>query len=242
MDRYALITGGARGIGASITRQLASQGYCVLINYKSSRHLAEELKEEIELGGGRAELLPFDVSNVEEVDNALERWEESHPDGYISVLVNNAGIRNDTLMVFMNNEQWDDVISANLDGPFFVTRRLLKKMMTKRWGRIVNISSLSGLKGLPGQANYSASKAALIGLTKSLAQEVAPRKVTVNAVAPGFIDSDMTASLPKEELVKMVPAGRFGKPEEVAALVGFLVSDSAAYITGQVISINGGLF
>ena len=242
MTKYALITGGARGIGASISRELASMGYCVLINYKSSQQRAEELKKEIEENGGSAELLPFDVSNVEEVDNAIERWEDSHPTEYISVLVNNAGIRNDTLMVFMNNEQWDDVISANLNGPFYVTRRLLKRMMTKRWGRIVNMSSLSGLKGLPGQVNYSASKAALIGLTKSLAQEVAPRKVTVNAVAPGFIDSDMTAALPKDELVKMVPAGRFGKPEEVAALVAFLVSDSAAYITGQVISINGGLF
>ena len=242
MTKYALITGGARGIGASISRELASRGYFVLINFKSSLQAAEKLKQEIEEKGGKAGLLQFDVSDVGQVDSALEQWEESHPNEYISVLVNNAGIRNDTLMVFMNDGQWSDVISANLNGPFYVTRRLLKRMMTKRWGRIVNMSSLSGLKGLPGQVNYSASKAALIGLTKSLAQEVAPRKVTVNAVAPGFIDTDMTAALPKEELVRMVPAGRFGRPEEVASLVSFLVSDEAAYITGQVISINGGLF
>lgn len=242
MVKYALVTGGSRGIGASISRELAKNGYRVIINYKSSQQAAEQLKKEIELEGGYAELLPFDVSKVEQVDNAVELWEQNHPEDYISVLVNNAGIRKDSLMVFMNNEQWEDVISSNLYGPFYVTRRLLKKMLTKRWGRIVNISSLSGLKGLPGQANYSSSKAALIGMTKSLAQEVAPRKVTVNAVAPGFIETEMTDSLPKDDLVKMVPAGRFGKPEEVASLVSYLVSDKSAYITGQVISVNGGLY
>lgn len=242
MAKYALVTGGGRGIGAAVVRRLASLGYGVIINYRSSQSAAEQLQKEISESGGIAELLKFDVSDVAQIDSAIEKWEDSHPGDYIAVLVNNAGIRQDNLMVFMTNEQWDEVITSNLYGPFYVTRRVLKKMLTKRWGRIINISSLSGLKGLPGQTNYSASKAALVGVTKSLAQEVAPRKVTVNAVAPGFIATDMTDALPKDELVKMVPAGRFGTPEEVASLVGFLASDEAAYINGEVISINGGLY
>jgi len=156
--------------------------------------------------------------------------------------VNNAGIRDDSLMIFMQNEQWERVVNTSLNGFFYVTRRLLKNMVTRRGGRIVNITSLSGLKGLPGQVNYSSAKAALIGATKALAQEVAARRVTVNAVAPGFIATDMTADLNQDELKKMIPAGRFGKPEEVAAVVDFLVSDEAAYITGQVIQVNGGLY
>lgn len=168
-------------------------------------------------------------------------WENSHPNDYIAVLVNNAGIRRDNLMVFMQNSEWHNVIDTTLNGFFYTTRRVLKGMMTKRFGRIINITSLSGLKGMPGQCNYSAAKAALIGATKALAQEVAPRKVTVNAVAPGFIESDMTKELPKEELAKMVPMKRFGKPEEVASLVGFLAGEESSYITGEVISINGGL-
>lgn len=242
MERYALVTGGGRGIGAAVCRQLASQGYTVIINYNRSVEAAEKLRGEIEASGGKAELLQFDVSSAAQVDAAMESWENSHPSDYISVLVNNAGVRMDTLMVFMTNEQWDKVLSTNLCGAFYVTRRLLKKMLTKRWGRIVSISSLSGLKGLPGQANYSASKAALIGMTKALAQEAAVRKVTVNAVAPGFIETDMTESVSREENLKFIPAGRFGKPEEVASLVGFLASDAASYITGEVISVNGGLY
>lgn len=242
MSRFALVTGGGRGIGAAVCLALARKGYGVIINYRSSREAAEKVKADIEAEGGVAELLPFDVADPVQVDAALEGWEDSHPGDYIAVLVNNAGIRKDTLMVFMSNEQWNDVLSANLHGAFHVTRRVLKKMLTKRWGRIVNISSLSGIKGLPGQTNYSASKAALIGVTKSLAQEVAARKVTVNAVAPGFISTDMTEALPQDEYVKMIPAGRFGKPEEVASLVAFLASDESAYITGEVISINGGLY
>ena len=242
MAKYALVTGGGRGIGAAVSKRLASQGYGVIINYRSSQTAAEKLQAEIAEAGGVADLMKFDVSDVAQVDAAIEAWEDSHPGDYIAVLVNNAGIRQDNLMVFMTNEQWEDVISSNLFGPFYVTRRVLKKMLTKRWGRIINVSSLSGLKGLPGQTNYSASKAALIGITKSLSQEVAARKVTVNAIAPGFIETDMTGALPKDELVKMVPAGRFGKPEEVASLVGFLASEEAAYITGEVISINGGLY
>lgn len=242
MGKYALVTGGGRGIGAAVCRQLASQGYSVIINYKSSRESAEKLMLEIQESGGAAELLPFDVSSPESIDSAIESWEDAHPSDYIAVLVNNAGIREDTLMVFMNNEQWDKVLSTNLGSAFYTTRRVLKRMLTKRWGRIVNVSSLSGLKGLPGQVNYSSSKAALIGMTKALAQETAVRKVTVNAVAPGFIQTDMTQSFNEEEYTKLIPAGRFGKPEEVASLVGYLASEQASYITGQVISVNGGLY
>jgi 3-oxoacyl-[acyl-carrier protein] reductase len=177
------------------------------------------------------------------VEEALGGWEEQHPDDYIAYLVNNAGIRRDGVMFMMPDDDWHSVIDTTLDGFFYVTRRLLPKMMARRHGgRIVNMASLSGLKGMPGQTNYSAAKAAIIGATKALAQEIAPRGVTVNAVAPGFIETDMTKGLPVDELKKMVPAGRFGKPEEVAALVAFLVSDEAAYITGEVISINGGLY
>jgi len=196
----------------------------------------------IEEKGGTAELLPFDVGCVESVDSALNGWSEKHPDDYIAILVNNAGIRQDTLMIFMQNQQWNDVINTNLNGFFYVTRRLLKDMLTKRSGRIINIVSLSGQKGLPGQTNYSAAKAAVIGATKALAQEVAPRKITVNAVAPGFIVTDMVKDLDENTMKTMIPAGRFGQPEEVAALVGFLASEQASYITGQAISINGGLF
>ncbi len=242
MSKYALVTGGGKGIGAAICRQLAKQGYNVIINYRSSKTAAEQLQKEIEELGVAADLLPFDVSVPEQVDEAIESWEAGHPDDYIAVLVNNAGIRLDTLMIFMDNSQWNDVLSTNLFSAFYVTRRILKKMLTKRWGRIINVSSLSGIKGLPGQANYSASKAGLIGMTKALAQEVAVRKVTVNAVAPGFIATDMTGEINQDDYLKMIPAGRFGSPEEVASLVGFLASESSSYITGEVISINGGLY
>ena len=242
MKKNALITGGSRGIGAAIARQLAADGYHVIINYRSNSDAAEQTLQAIVDAGGDGELLPFDVTEEQAVDVALEQWEERHPDEYISVLVNNAGVRSDNLMVFMETEQWDRVIGASLNGFFFVTRRLLKNMMTHRDGRIVNIASLSGLKGLPGQSNYSAAKAAMIGAMKALAQEVAPRKVTVNAVAPGFIHSDMTKDLNEAELKKTVPMNRFGEPQEVADLVSFLVSPKASYITGQTISINGGLY
>jgi len=240
--RYALVTGGSRGIGRAISLKLSAMGYPVIINYASNKEAALETKQLIEDKGGIAELLPFDVSLVEEVDKALNGWAEKHPGDYIAILINNAGIRQDTMMVFMQNQQWNDVINTNLNGVFYVTRRLLKDMLTKRYGRIINVVSLSGLKGLPGQTNYSAAKAAVIGATKALAQEVGVRKVTVNAVAPGFITTDMTKDLSEENLKAMIPAGRFGKPEEVAALVGFLASEDAAYITGEVISINGGLY
>jgi 3-oxoacyl-[acyl-carrier protein] reductase len=241
--KYTLVTGGSRGLGRAICIQLALNGDPVIVNYLSNREAAEETCRLVEAQGGLAELLAFDVSNKQEVEKALDAWEQKHPDDYISILVNNAGIRDDNVLFMMSDEQWHRVINTTLDGFFYLTRRVLKHMMPrKRGGRIINIASLSGLKGMPGQTNYSAAKAALIGATKALAQEVASRQVTVNAVAPGFIETDMTNDLPKDELKKMVPAGRFGKPDEVAALVNFLASPVAAYITGEVININGGLY
>ena len=239
---YALVTGGSRGIGRAIAIRLAADGFAVIINYVSNLKAAEETLAEITAAGGTAELLRFDVSKPEEIEAALEAWETAHPDDTVTVLVNNAGIRRDNVLIFMQNDEWHSVVDTSLNGFFYTTRRLLKGMLSKRSGRIINISSLSGLKGLPGQANYSAAKAALIGATKALAQEVAPRKVTVNAICPGFIESDMTAGLDVNELKKLVPMRRFGTADEVAALAAFLASDQAAYITGQAISINGGLY
>lgn len=240
--KYALVTGGSRGIGRAICTALAAKGYPVIINYASNEAAANETKALIEANGGTAELLSFDVSDEVSVDKALEGWADNHPDDYVGILVNNAGIRQDAMMIFMQNAQWRNVLDTSVNGFFFITRRVLKDMLIKRDGRIVNIVSLSGLKGMPGQTNYSAAKAAVIGATKALAQEVAPRKVTVNAIAPGFIMTDMTKDLDEAELKKNIPLGRFGKPEEVASLVSFLTSDEAAYITGEVISINGGVF
>lgn len=241
--KYALVTGASRGIGKAVAMKLATMGYPVIVNYLSNTEAAKETARGIVEQGGMAELLPFDTSNPEAINTAIDAWEEAHPDDYISILVNNAGLRRDNVMFMMPDEDWHQVLDTNLNGFFYVTRRLLKHMMPrKRGGRIINMASLSGLKGMPGQTNYSAAKGALIGATKALAQEVAPRGVTVNAVAPGFIETDMTKDLPQDELNKMVPAGRFGKPEEVAALVGFLASEDAAYITGEVININGGLY
>lgn len=238
---YALVTGASRGIGRAIAERLARDGYTVLINYQSNTSAAEAAKEAIEASGGKAELLPFDVSDGKAIETALMSWEEAHPGEHISVLVNNAGIRRDGLMVFMSEEDWHDVLRTTTEGFYYITHHLIGGMIRARKGRIVNITSISGVTGLPGQANYSAAKAALIGATKALSKEVAARKVTVNAVAPGFIATDMTADLDEAELKKTIPAGRFGQPEEVAALVGFLCSDEAAYITGQVINIAGGM-
>lgn len=240
--KYALVTGGSRGIGRAIAIELAEQGHPVIINYMTNHDKAEEVRKIIEDKGGIVELLPFDVSDSQAVEQALSQWQQCHPDDYISVLVNNAGIRLDAIMVFMNDDQWNNVINTNLNGFFYATRHLVKYMMTKRYGRIINVVSLSGIKGLPGQTNYSAAKAAVIGATKALAQEVASRKVTVNAVAPGFIATDMTKDLDEASLKALIPAGRFGKPEEVASVVSFLASEKASYITGEVISVNGGLY
>ncbi|MCR4810999.1 MAG: 3-oxoacyl-ACP reductase FabG [Bacteroidales bacterium] len=238
---YALVTGASRGLGRAIAERLAKDGYPVIVNYNNSEKAAQEVVDGIVAAGGKAELMKLDVADSSKVDVALDAWMEAHPEDYISVLVNNAGIRQDNLLVFMQDEQWQSVVSTTLGGFFYLTRRIVKSMMTHRNGRIVNISSVSGVKGMPGQCNYSAAKAGLIGASKALALEVASRKVTVNVVAPGFIATDMTAELDQEMIKKMVPLGRIGKPEEVASLVSFLASKEAAYITGQVVSINGGI-
>ncbi|MBQ3579985.1 MAG: 3-oxoacyl-ACP reductase FabG [Bacteroidales bacterium] len=238
---YALITGASRGLGKAIAERLAKEGYAVIVNYNNSEKAAIETVENIEAAGGKAELMKLDVKEGSQVDAAIEAWEAAHPEDYIAVLVNNAGVREDSLLVFMQDEQWDKVMETTLGGFFYLTRRVVKNMMTHRNGRIVNISSVSGLTGMQGQCNYAAAKAGLIGASKALALEVAPRKVTVNVVAPGFIATDMTSELDQDMIKKTVPLGRIGKPEEVAALVAFLASKEAAYITGQVISINGGV-
>ncbi len=240
--KYALVTGGSRGIGRAVCLRLAAMGLPVIINYVSNDAAAQETQADILAQGGSAELLKADVARPEAIESALEEWEAAHPDDFIGVLVNNAGIRRDNLMVFMQDADWHSVMDTTLNGFFYTTRRLLKNMMTHREGRIVNIASLSGQKGVPGQVNYSAAKGALIAATKALAQELAPRKITVNAVAPGFIESDMTADLDEQKLKALVPMRRFGRAEEVAALVAFLVGSDAAYITGEVVSINGGMY
>ncbi len=240
--QYALVTGGSRGIGRAVCLKLAEMGYTVLINYNTNTAAAKQTKSLIEATGGKAELMAFDVADGEAADSVLTAWQENHPDDYIGVLVNNAGIRRDNTLVFMQNEEWHSVMDTTMNSFFYITRRVIKDMLIKRWGRVINIASLSGIKGMAGQTNYSAAKAALIGASKALALEAAPRKVTVNVVAPGFIDSDMTKDLPKDELKKLVPLGRFGSADEVADLVAFLASDKAAYITGEVISINGGIY
>lgn len=240
--KYALVTGGSRGIGRAICLKLASMGYNVIINYNSSPGEAQKTLDMIKEQGQNGELLKFNVTNEEEVKTALTNWQASHEGEYIEVLINNAGIRKDNLMIWMPKEDWNDVLNIGLDGFFNVTQGLLQNMLVKKYGRIINVVSLSGIKGMKGQVNYSAAKGGLIAATKSLALEVAPKKVTVNAIAPGFIHSDMTKDLDEKELKAMIPAGRFGTAEEVAALVGFLVSPEASYITGEVISINGGLY
>lgn len=240
--RYALVTGGSRGIGRAICLRLAREGYSIIINYRSDSNAGAQVKAAIEAEGGKAELLPFDVCDSESVAEALTMWQNSHSGEYISVLINNAGIRQDNILSLMNNKQWHDVVNTTLTGFYNTTSLLVQKMMRKRSGRIINIASVSGMMGLPGQSNYSAAKAGLIGATKALAKELAPRGITVNAVAPGFIETDMTSDLDRTDIEKSIPAGRFGTPDEVAALVAFLVGNDASYITGQCISINGGLY
>lgn len=240
--KVALVTGGGRGIGRAVSLQLAKMGYYIIVNYCSNKAAAEQTLAAINEWGQQGEILGFDISDKDAVAAALSGWQNAHPDEYIEVLVNNAGIRRDNLMIWMEEEDWTRVLQTNLHSFYYVTRPLLQPMILKRFGRIINIASLSGLKGLPGQANYSAAKGGLIAATKALAQEVARKNITVNAVAPGFIASDMTAGLDEAALKKEIPAGRFGRPEEVAAVVAFLASREASYVTGECISINGGIY
>lgn len=242
MKRYALVTGGSRGIGRCVCVRLARMGYDVLVNYVSNDAQAQKTVEMIEEAGGHAEVLKFDVSDAVQTVNAVAAWQEAHKGEYIEVLVNNAGIRKDNLLLWMEKSEWDRVLDISLDGFFNATKAVIYPMLTHKKGRIVNMASVSGLKGLPGQCNYSASKGGIIAATKALAQEVGRKGVTVNAVAPGFIKTDMVEGLDEKELRKTIPLNRFGEPEEVAELVAFLVSDNAAYITGECISINGGLY
>lgn len=240
--KCALVTGGSRGIGRAICYKMAQMGYHVLVNYKSRADEAEKTLNQIIENGGSGELLKFDLADKTDIRKTVEGWIEANSGKYIEVLVNNAGIKDDMLMMWMKDEQWENVIKTSLDGFFHVTRLVLSDMLVRKYGRIVNVVSLSGLKGLPGQVNYSAAKAGVIGATKALAQEVGRRGITVNAVAPGFIKTDMTEGLDEKELGSMIPVRRFGTSEEVAHAVGFLASSEASYITGEVLSVNGGLY
>ena len=239
MSKYALVTGGSRGIGRAICVKLAQEGYQVIINYASNE---AEAQKTLEITGDNGEILRFDVSNAEQTRTALSDWQSRHPEDYIEVVVNNAGIRRDNVMALMPEDDWHRVLDITLSGFYNVTQPLLPAMQLHKFGRIVNMASVSGLKGLPGQTNYSAATGGLIAATRALAQEVARRGITVNAVAPGFIKTDMTEGLDEAALKKTIPANRFGTPEEVADLVAFLVSPNAGYITGNVVSINGGLY
>ena len=240
--KFALVTGGSRGIGRAVCIKLAEMGYNVLINYKSNEEEANNTLALVKEKGVDGEIIQFDVSDKAAIISKLGDWMEANTDKVIEVLVNNAGIRDDGLMMWMKDEQWSNVIDTSLNGFFYVTRIVVNSMLMKKYGRIITIVSLSGLKGLPGQTNYSAAKAGVIGATKALAQEIGRKGITVNAVAPGFIKTDMTEGLNEAELKNMVPLKRFGTPEEVAHTVGFLATEGAAYITGEVISVNGGLY
>lgn len=241
--KYALVTGGSRGIGRAICVQLAKDlDYTLLINYNSNKAAAQETLALVEAAGGKGELLQFNVAESESVKSVLEAWHTNNENALIEVVVNNAGVTKDGLFMWMTQEDWSKVIDISLNGFYNVTSALIQKLLVNKYGRIINMVSVSGLKGTPGQTNYSAAKGAVIGATKALAQEVAKRNVTVNAVAPGFIKTDMTSELNEGELKKMVPANRFGEAAEVAHLVSFLASKKSSYITGEVININGGIY
>lgn len=239
-DKVAIVTGASRGIGRATALALASEGAHVVVNYASSQEAAQKVVAEITDMGSQAIALPADVSQADQVDNlisaVMDKW------GRIDVLVNNAGITRDTLLLRMKPEDWQAVIDLNLTGVFLCTRAVSKVMLKQRSGRIVNITSVAGQMGNPGQANYSAAKAGVIGFTKTVAKELASRGITVNAVAPGFIATDMTADLSTDEIIKYIPLGRYGEPSEVAGLIRFLAVDPAAgYITGQVMNVDGGM-
>ena len=241
--KCAIITGGSRGIGRAICEKLAVDSpYHILINYQSNEQAAQETLESVQRLGGTGELLRFDVTDKEQTERVLSQWQEANKEAQVEVIVNNAGITRDGLFMWMPYEEWDKVLKTTLDGFYHVTHFFLQKMLRQRTGRIINVASVSGVKGTAGQVNYSAAKGALVAATKALAQEVAKRNITVNAVAPGFIQTDMTAELDEKELCKLIPMGRFGKAQEVAELVSFLASEKASYITGEVIHINGGIY
>lgn len=242
VEKWALVTGASRGIGRAVALELArAHRLHVIVNYASNEGAARAVAEQLATLGVKTYLAPFDVRDAQAVATGLEGWRAAHPGARIEVLVNNAGVTRDNLLVYMKPEDWHTVIDIHLNGFFNVTTAVLQGLVRQRAGRIINIVSLSGAKGVPGQTNYSAAKAGVIGATRSLAQEVAKRGITVNAVAPGFIESDMTKDLPVDQLKALVPMARFGTPEEVASVVSFLASPGAAYITGETIHVNGGL-
>ncbi|GAC1428536.1 MAG: 3-oxoacyl-[acyl-carrier-protein] reductase [Chloroflexota bacterium] len=241
-ERVAIVTGASRGIGRAIALGLAAAGARVGINYRTQDEAAREVLAAVEAAGGHGMLLPGDVARREDAERIVD--EAGKAMGPVTILINNAGITRDNLLMRLSEDDWDAVLDTNLKGAYFCTKAVLRPMLKARWGRIVNISSVVGLMGNAGQANYAASKAGLLGLTRSMAREVASRTITVNAVAPGFITTDITAALSDDQraaLLTTIPAGRFGSPEDVAATVAFLVSDHAAYITGQCITVDGGM-
>ncbi|MBW1657510.1 3-oxoacyl-ACP reductase FabG [Flavobacterium quisquiliarum] len=241
--KCVLVTGGSRGIGSAICKKLAVESdYHILINYHSNQTAAEETLQEIQKLGATGEILGFDVANFEQVQNVLTQWQEANPEKLVEAIVNNAGITKDGLFMWMTPQDWNNVMNTSVNGFFNVTQFFIQKMLRNKYGRIVNIVSVSGVKGTAGQTNYSAAKGAIVAATKALAQEVAKRNITVNAVAPGFIRTDMTSELDEKELLKLIPVNRFGEAEEVADLVSFLISKKASYITGEIININGGIY